>query len=107
MPPKKTMAARDLLHVDLYELTNQRNATDAQASIKSIKVGEGKVMSYADIEAAKSKREVEDEARSARKGRKRKESALESRREAELDEAKRGINALGFGQYCSVFLILT
>ena len=103
------VSARDLLHQECSDKFKQANESDARASIRSIMVGKGKIMSFQDIEEAQAKREKKEVTQARR--RERKGNKLTSRsprrgkqtRAEELEEADCEIDALGLRSYCSVF----
>jgi hypothetical protein len=104
----RAMSARDLLFQENAQLFEQNNESSIRTSVRSTKVGQAKVMSYADIEAAKREREEKVAAGTGRRGYKRKDpvagpSRSKKSRSEEIEEAAREINALGLGKYCSVF----
>jgi hypothetical protein len=57
---KKFISARDLLHQECLDKFKQANKSDARASIRSIIVGKGKIMSFKDIEEARAKRKKKE-----------------------------------------------
>ena len=107
---EKFVSARDLLHQECSDKFKQANESDARASIRSIVVGKGKIMSFEDIEEARAKREKKEVAQARRRGRKQKSSTSgpaphrgNQTRAEELEEADCEIDALGLRSYCSVF----
>jgi hypothetical protein len=67
---EKFVSARDLLHQECSDKFKQANESDARASIRSIVVGKGKIMSFEDIEEAQAKREKKEVAQARRRERK-------------------------------------
>ena len=107
---EKFVLARDLLHQECSDKFKQTNESDARASIRSIVVGKGKIMSFGDIEEARAGREKKEVAQARRRGRKGKYSTSEpaprrgkQMRAEELEEADCEIDALGLRSHCSVF----
>lgn len=75
---KKFISARDLLHQECSDKFKQTNKSDARASIRSIVVGKGKIMSFEDIEDVRAKRKKREVAQARRRGRKGKYSTSKS-----------------------------
>lgn len=107
---EKFVSARDLLHQECSDKFKQASESDARASIRSIVVRKGKIMSFEDIEEARAKREKKDVAQARRQGRKGKQSASaptpgrgRQTRAEELEEADCEIDSMGLRSYCSVF----
>jgi hypothetical protein len=68
--PENFVSARDLLHQECSDKFKHANESDARASIRSIVVGKGKIMSFEDIEEAQAKREKREVAQARRRERK-------------------------------------
>lgn len=89
----------------MFEQNNERNC---RQSAKSTVVGKAKVMSYEDIIEARVKRDAKEAISvKGKRGRKRKSSTLvateaKKSRMNEVELAKREIEVLGLGNYCSV-----
>jgi hypothetical protein len=103
------VSARDVLFQERSDQFKRAIKDDARASIRSIMVRKGKVMSFEDIEEAREKRYKKEAAQAARgrKGKKTTSAPAPRRgkktRAEELEEADYEINALGMRSYCSVF----
>jgi hypothetical protein len=104
------VSAREVLFQERSDQFKQAIEEDARASIRSIVVGKGKVMSFEDIEEAREKRCKKEVAQAARRGRKGKKTTAacaprrgKKTRAAELEEADCEIDALGMRSYCSAF----
>jgi len=98
---EKFVSARDLLHQECSDKFKQTIESDARASMRSIVVGKGKIMSFEDIEEARAKREKKEIAQARRRGRKGKTSTSgpapgrgKQTRAEELEEADCEIDAL-------------
>lgn len=91
---EKSVSARDLLHQECSAKFKQTIESDARASLRSIVVGKGKIMSFEDIEEARTKREKKEIGQARRRGRKGKTSTsgpapgrAKKTRAEELEEA--------------------
>ncbi|KAH7065083.1 hypothetical protein B0J12DRAFT_693463 [Macrophomina phaseolina] len=105
---QKSFAECSLLLDENRVLFEQNNESNCRKSARSTKVGEAKVMSYAEIVEAQAKRDAKEAtARNGKRGRKRKGSApmlVEAKRtrRSEVEVAEDEIKAMGLGDYCSI-----
>lgn len=105
---EKAFAERALLLDENRLLFQQNNERESRQSTRSTVVGKAKVMSREDIVEAQAKRDAKEAAVvKGKPGRKRKASApveapAKRARKSELEVAEKEIEALEFGNHCSV-----
>ena len=105
---QKSFAECALLLDENRLLFQQNNESNHRQSTTSTVVGKAKVMSYEDVVEAQAKRDAKEAVVvKGKRGRKRKASAPEVAqakrvRKSELEVAEKEIEALEFGNHCSV-----
>lgn len=104
---EKAFADRAILLDENKKLFDHNNEKTTRQSVRSTMVGKARVMSYEAIVEAEQKQAAKAAIAGAKRGRGKLQNSTAGKRSSaeEMELGKREIEALGLGEYCSVFQI--